>query len=66
MLVLETAPAAYVSLAANEAEKSADVDVVNVNNIGRYGRMFLAGDTSQIQMARNAAVAAIEQLTGRE
>jgi ethanolamine utilization microcompartment shell protein EutL len=66
MLVLETAPAAYVSLAANEAEKAANVGVVNVNNIGRYGRMFLAGDTSQVQMARNAAVTAIEQLTGRE
>jgi ethanolamine utilization microcompartment shell protein EutL len=66
MLVLETAPAAYVSLAANEAEKTANVFVVNVNNIGRYGRMFLAGDTSQIQMARDAAETAIGQLTGRE
>jgi ethanolamine utilization microcompartment shell protein EutL len=66
MLVMETAPAAYVSLAANEAEKAAEVFVVNVNNIGRYGRMFLAGDTSQIQMARDAAATAITNLSGRE
>lgn len=66
MLVLETAPAAYVSLATNEAEKAANINVVNVNNIGRYGRAFLSGDTSQIHMARDAAVAAIESMTGRE
>ena len=65
MLVLETSPAAYVSLAANEAEKAAQINVVNVNNIGRFGRMFLAGDTSQVQMARDAAVAAVSALTGR-
>jgi ethanolamine utilization microcompartment shell protein EutL len=65
MLVLETSPAAYVSLAANEAEKAADINVVNVNNIGRFGRMFLSGDTSHIQMARDAAVAAVNALSGR-
>lgn len=66
MLVLETSPAAYVSLAANEAEKAAQINVVNVNNIGRFGRMFLAGDTSHVQMARDAAVAAVNALSGRE
>jgi len=66
MLVLETSPAAYVSLAANEAEKAAHINVVNVNNIGRFGRMFLAGDTSHVQMARDAAVAAVNALSGRE
>jgi ethanolamine utilization microcompartment shell protein EutL len=65
MLVLETSPAAYVSLAANEAEKAAEINVVNVNNIGRFGRMFLAGDTSHIQMARDAAVAAVNAVSGR-
>jgi ethanolamine utilization microcompartment shell protein EutL len=65
MLVLETSPAAYVSLAANEAEKAAEINVVNVNNIGRFGRMFLAGDTSHIQMARDAAISAVSALSGR-
>jgi hypothetical protein len=34
LLVVETSPAGYASIACNEVEKAADVAVVSVNTIG--------------------------------
>ncbi|MEZ5066642.1 MAG: hypothetical protein R3B81_18105 [bacterium] len=65
MLVLEVAPAAYINLAANEAEKGADIKIVHISSIGRFGRMWLAGSEEQIRSARDAAVAALERVDGR-
>jgi ethanolamine utilization microcompartment shell protein EutL len=64
LFVLEVAPAAYASLAANEAEKAANITIVEVRAVGRFGRVFLSGTESEVQTARDAAVAALEQLDG--
>lgn len=66
LLVLEVAPAAYISIAANEAEKAASITVIELRAVGRFGRMFLAGTESNVQAARDAAVAALEAIKGRE
>jgi ethanolamine utilization microcompartment shell protein EutL len=66
LLVLEVAPAAYISIAANEAEKAASITVIELRAVGRFGRMFLAGAESDVQAARDAAVAALEAIKGRE
>jgi len=66
LLVLEVAPAAYISIAANEAEKAAAITVIELRAVGRFGRMFLAGTESDVQAARDAAVAALEAIKGRE
>ncbi|AII04053.1 MULTISPECIES: hypothetical protein [Rhodococcus] len=66
LFVMEVAPAAYVSLAANEAEKAADIDVIEIRAVGRFGRLFLAGSESEVATARDAAVAALESLEGTE
>jgi hypothetical protein len=66
LFVMEVAPAAYISVAANEAEKAASISVIELRAIGRFGRMFLAGTESEVQTARDAAVAALEGLSGRE
>jgi ethanolamine utilization microcompartment shell protein EutL len=66
LLVLEVAPAAYISIAANEAEKAASITVIELRAVGRFGRMFLAGTESDVQAARDAAVAALEAIKGRE
>jgi ethanolamine utilization microcompartment shell protein EutL len=66
LLVLEVAPAAYISIAANEAEKAASITVIELRAVGRFGRMFLAGTESNVQAARDAAVAALETIKGRE
>jgi hypothetical protein len=64
MLVLECAPAAYIAYAANEAEKAADVNLMHVSTVGRFGRLWMAGTEADILAARDAAVAAIESIEG--
>ena len=64
LLTMETAPAAYILLAANEAEKAADVKLVDVKQYGAFGRLYLAGDEANIDAAAAAASAAIEAVTG--
>lgn len=66
MLVLECAPAAYINFAANEAEKGASVRLIHISALGRFGRMWLAGSESEILQARDAAVNALEALSGVE
>jgi len=63
LFVLEMAPAAYAGLAANEAEKAADIKVVEIRAVGRFGRVFLSGSESDVATAREAAIAG---LTGIE
>lgn len=64
MLVLECAPAAYINLAANEAEKAAPVNLMHISSVGRFGRLWMAGSESDILAARDAAVNALESLEG--
>ncbi len=65
MLVLECAPAAYINYAVNEAEKGANIKILHVSSVGRFGRMWLSGSEAEILTARNAAVKALEELEGR-
>ena len=51
-------------LAANEAEKAANITLVNYTPSGRFGRLLLAGTESHIKVAREAVVTAIESLQG--
>lgn len=64
MLVLECAPAAYINLAANEAEKAAPVNLMHISSVGRFGRLWMAGSESDILAARDAAVNALQSLEG--
>lgn len=66
LFVMEVAPAAYIALAANEAEKAADITVIELRAVGRFGRMFLSGTESDVQTARDAAVAALDSIDGKE
>lgn len=66
LFILECEPAAYAALAANEAEKAANIKLVDVTPYGAYGRLYLAGSESEIDSAAEAAVAAIKSLTGKE
>ncbi|PVZ10848.1 BMC domain-containing protein [Actinomycetospora cinnamomea] len=66
LFIMEVAPAAYISVAANEAEKAASITVIELRAVGRFGRMFLSGTESEVQSARDAAVAALEEMKGQE
>ena len=59
LFVLELSPAAYAGLAANEAEKAADIKVVEIRAVGRFGRVFLSGTESDVASARQAAIAGL-------
>ena len=66
LYVLECEPAAYAPLAANEAEKAADINVLEVRAAGAMGRVYLGGEEQDIDVGWRAAVAALEALDGRE
>jgi len=64
MLVLEVAPAAYINLACNEAEKTASIKIMHVSSVGRFGRMWLSGSESEIITAHEAATQAMNAVEG--
>ena len=65
LLVLEVAPAAYINIAANEAEKRANIKLLHISSVGRFGRMWLSGTEAEMATAKAAAIAAIESVEGR-
>lgn len=66
LYVMEVEPAAYAPLAANEAEKAAGINVLEVRAFGSMGRVYLGGEERDIDVGWRAAVAAIEGVEGRE
>jgi len=66
LYVLEVQPAAYAALAANEAEKAALVNILDVLAVGSFGRLYLGGQEQDILAGSKAALAAIENINGRE
>lgn len=64
--VIEVLPAAYIVLAANEAEKAANITLNHYSSAGAYGRLMISGSESAVSQARDAAISAIESLEGRE
>ena len=66
LYVLEMVPAGYAGFAANEAEKAADVKLIHVTVFGASGRLYLAGERSDVLAARDAAQEALASLQGRE
>ncbi len=65
MYVMEVQPAAYAALAANEAEKAANINILEVRAFGSFGRVYLGGDEKDIDVGWRAASAAIEGVSGR-
>lgn len=65
LFVLEVQPAAYASLAANEAEKYASINILQVSSIGSFGRLYLGGEERDIKAGAQAAVSAIEHAPGK-
>jgi len=66
LYVLEVEPAAYAALAANEAEKAAAINILEVNAVGSFGRLYLGGKEQDILAGADGALAAIENVLGRQ
>ncbi len=65
LYILEVEPAAYTALAANEAEKNADIKLLDMRVSGAFGRLYLSGEESAIQEAVAAVDAALANLDGQ-
>jgi hypothetical protein len=64
--LLEVTPAAYSSIAANEAEKHCNVRLVDIRFFGAAGRIYLAGRESEIQAAAQKIDETLKALEGRK
>jgi hypothetical protein len=65
LYILETHPATYAAFAANEAEKAADISIIEVRPWGAFGRLWLGGSEASIAEAAKAATQALESIDGR-
>ncbi|MDZ8091051.1 MULTISPECIES: hypothetical protein [unclassified Nostoc] len=65
LYVLEVEPAAYAALAANEAEKAARINILEVQAVGSFGRLYLGGQEQDILAGAAGALTAIESVAGR-
>ncbi|WP_322520683.1 BMC domain-containing protein [Guyparkeria halophila] len=60
MFILEVEPAGYVVYAANQAEKAANISLIDVRAVGKYGRLTIAGTEGNVDEAARAAIAAVK------
>jgi len=65
LYIMEVEPAGYAALAANEAEKAANINILEVRAFGSFGRVYLGGEERDIDVGYRAAIAAIEGVTGK-
>lgn len=66
LYVFEVEPAAYASLAANEAEKAALINILQISSVGTFGRLYLGGEERDILAAASAVEASMDSVIGRE
>ncbi|MBI4556544.1 MAG: hypothetical protein HY706_03090 [Candidatus Hydrogenedentes bacterium] len=66
LFILETQPALYAVLAANEAEKASRVTLVDIRPFGNYGRLYLGGEEADVVVGSEAAVRSLQGLSGRD
>jgi hypothetical protein len=66
MYMLEVHPAGYALLATNEAEKAANIHVLEMITFGAFGRVWLGGDEENIAEARKAIEGVLKSVKGRE
>lgn len=66
LFILECYPAAYAVVAANEAEKAANINIVTIRAAGAFGRVYLGGEEADIMVAADAALQSLRDIEGRE
>ena len=66
LYILEIEPAGYAYYAANEAEKACHINIIEVVGFGRYGRIYIAGDESEVLVSKEIVEKRLLDITGRE
>lgn len=62
VFILETKPAAYLTLACNEALKAGRVKLISVRPFGATGRLVMSGPEAEIDVASAAALKSLDAL----
>ena len=66
LYIMEVEPAAYAALAANEAEKAASINILEIVAVGSFGRLYLGGEERDIMAAADAVLNTINNVKGRD
>jgi len=66
LYVLELQPAGYAYYAANEAEKASHINIIDVKGIGSFGRVYIAGEESEVLISKEIVEKRLDGLTGRD
>jgi len=66
LYILEVYPAAYAAIAANEAEKAANIHLLEMITFGAFGRLWLGGSEAEIKAAVEAIESTLKKIDGRD
>lgn len=66
LYVLEVEPAGYAYFAANEAEKSARINIIDVIGFGKFGRVYIGGEEAEVLECKKTVEKRLDEITGRE
>lgn len=66
VFIMEVEPAAYISIAVNEAEKNSEIKLITFDPVGRFGRMYVSGTEAEVKAAREAAFDILKSIVGRD
>jgi len=66
LYVLEIEPSGYAYFAANEAEKASHINIINVQGVGRFGRVYIAGEEAEVLVSQDIVESRLLSLSGRE
>ncbi len=55
----------YAFYAANEAEKASNIKIINVTGYGKYGRVYIAGEESEVLVSKETIESKLADITGR-
>ena len=66
LFVLEVEPAGYAYFAANEAEKSANINIIEVLGFGKFGRVYIGGKEAEVLECKTTVEKRLAEITGRE
>ncbi|MBK6345613.1 MAG: hypothetical protein IPN08_05585 [Bacteroidales bacterium] len=65
LFVLEVEPAGYAYYAANEAEKAANIKIIDVTGFGKFGRVYIGGPEAEVLECKSIVEKRLAEVTGR-
>jgi hypothetical protein len=65
LFVLEVEPAGYAYFAANEAEKAARINIIDVMGFGKFGRVYIGGEEAEVLECKKTVEKRLAEITGR-